>query len=93
MRAFLRLVGLLCLRHLLFESMGFTFDQVSPAPWLDTLPIPLLGLVATSLARTKTLSRLYPAAIIERRSNYPQPTNKTGCCLNFPGGDSRRWII
>jgi hypothetical protein len=86
MRPFLGLVELLCLRHLLFESMGFAIDQLNPAPCLDTLPVPLLVQVDNNLAGTKTLTRLDPTAITERRSNYPQPTIKPGCCLDVPGG-------
>ena len=83
----------MCLHHLLFEPMGFSIDQLNPAPWLDILPIPLLVLVVNRLARTKVLSRLDPTAIIERISNYPQLTTKPGCCVNFPGGEHFRWII
>ncbi len=65
--ALLGLIAMLCLRLALFAPKGLSFDILNIAPWLYTLPIPILVLVVTTGTTTWTLSRLDPMSIIERR--------------------------
>ena len=65
--AILCLVGLLCLRFVVFAPHGLTFNLLNFTPWLYTLPIPIAVLVVTAGTTAWTLSRLDPMSIIERR--------------------------
>jgi len=65
--AILWLIGMLCLRFLVFAPQGLTFNLLNFTPWLYTLPIPVAVLVVTSGTTAWTLSRLDPMSIIERR--------------------------
>ena len=65
--ALLWLIGMLCLRFLVFAPQGLTFNLLNFTPWLYTLPIPVAVLVITAGTTAWTLSRLDPMSIIERR--------------------------
>jgi len=65
--AILCLVGMLCLRFVVFAPQGLTFDILNFTPWLYTLPIPVAVLAVTTGTTAWTLSRLDPMSIIERR--------------------------
>ena len=65
--ALLWLIGMLCLRFLVFAPQGLTFNLLNLTPWLYTLPIPVAVLAVTSGTTAWTLSRLDPMSIVERR--------------------------
>jgi hypothetical protein len=65
-------VALCCLALLglqvgVFTPLGLRFNFFNPTPWLSTLPIPLMVLVVTAGTIGRTLSKLDPVTIIERR--------------------------
>jgi tellurite resistance protein TehA-like permease len=62
------LAAMLYLRFGVFAPMGLTFDLFNASPWLYTLPIPVAVLAATTGTTARTLSKLDPVAIIERRT-------------------------
>jgi ABC-type antimicrobial peptide transport system permease subunit len=66
--AILCLMGLLSLQYGVFAPLGLRLDLFNLSPWLFTLPIPIAVLVATTGTTARTLSRLDPVSIIERRS-------------------------
>lgn len=66
--AVLFLAGLLYLQYWVFRPSGLRLDLLNLTPWLFTLPIPVAVLAATSGTAARTLSRLDPVSIIERRS-------------------------
>jgi ABC-type lipoprotein release transport system permease subunit len=59
--------GMLILRFALYAPLGLTFDLFNITPWLYTLPIPIAVMVVTTATTARTLSRLDPVAVIERR--------------------------
>ncbi|MBN1937147.1 MAG: hypothetical protein JW934_20985 [Anaerolineae bacterium] len=61
------LIGLIILQFRVFIPMGLRFDLFSLTPWLFTLPIPVAVLAATVGTVSRTLSKLDPVAVIERR--------------------------
>jgi len=61
------LAGLLYLRFGLFEPLGLRLNMVNLTPWTFTLPIPVAVLAVTWVTVTRTLSKLDPVSIIERR--------------------------
>ena len=65
--AIVTLIGMLCLRFALFAPRGLTFDLFNLTPWLYTLPIPVAVLAVTTGTTARTLSKLDPVSIIERR--------------------------
>jgi putative ABC transport system permease protein/lipoprotein-releasing system permease protein len=65
--AVLTLIGMLVLRAAVFGPRGLTFELLNLTPWLYTLPIPITTLAATAGTTARTLSRLDPVSIIERR--------------------------
>jgi putative ABC transport system permease protein len=65
--ALVTLLGMLCLRFALFAPRGLAFDLFNVTPWLYTLPIPVAVLAVTVVTTVRTLSRLDPISIIERR--------------------------
>lgn len=65
--AIIGLAAILLLRFALFAPLGLTFDPLNFTPWLYTLPIPVAVLVVTTGTTARTLSRLDPMSIIERR--------------------------
>ena len=59
--------GLLLAQANVYAPKGLTMDFLSPVPWLFTLPIPLAVVAASAGTTARTLSKLDPVAIIERR--------------------------
>ena len=66
--AIVAVAAMMVLRHGVFGPIGLTFDLLNTGPWLYTLPIPIAALGATAGTTARTLSRLDPVSIIERRS-------------------------
>ena len=66
--AILCLIGLLYLQFRVFTPLGLKLNLFNPTPWLFTLPIPVAVLAATTGTVARTLSKLDPVSIIERRS-------------------------
>ena len=62
------LTGLVYLQVRVFTPLGLGFNLFSLTPWLFTLPIPIAVLMATAGTVGRTLSRLDPVAVIERRT-------------------------
>jgi ABC-type antimicrobial peptide transport system permease subunit len=65
--AILTLLILLFMRFAVFDPRGLTFNLFNITPWLYTLPIPILVLVVTAGSTARTLSKIDPISIIERR--------------------------
>jgi ABC-type lipoprotein release transport system permease subunit len=65
--AILCMAAMLGLRLAVFAPLGLTFDLFNITPWLYTLPIPVAVLAVTAGMTGRTLSRLDPVSIIERR--------------------------
>jgi hypothetical protein len=60
-------IGLVGAQAAIYEPRGLSLDFSTPIPWLFTLPIPLAVIVGGAGTIARTLSRLDPVAIIERR--------------------------
>jgi hypothetical protein len=52
----------------LYAPRGLSLNFFNPMPWLFTLPIPLAVVAATGGLVARTLSKLDPVSIIERRA-------------------------
>jgi ABC-type lipoprotein release transport system permease subunit len=65
--AIVGMTGLLYLRFAVFAPQGLTFNLFNLSPWLYTLPIPVAVLAVTGGTIARTLSKLDPVSIIERR--------------------------
>ena len=65
--AALFLIGLLYLQLRVFMPLGLRLDFFNLTPWLFTLPIPVAVLAVTAGTIARTLSKLDPVSIIERR--------------------------
>lgn len=65
--AILCLAATLGLRFGVFAPLGLTFNLFNLTPWLYTLPIPIAVLAVTTGTIARTLSKLDPVSIIERR--------------------------
>jgi ABC-type lipoprotein release transport system permease subunit len=63
----LTLAGMLVLQVVVFRPRGLTFGILNLTPWLYTLPIPIAAFAATTGTTARTLSRLDPVSIVERR--------------------------
>jgi hypothetical protein len=61
------LLGMLIFRSSVFVPLGLRLNLDNPMPWLFTLPIPVAVLTVTSGTVARTLSKLDPVSIIERR--------------------------
>lgn len=61
------LTGLVYLQFRVFAPLGLRFNLFSLMPWLFTLPIPAAVLLATGSTIARTLRKLDPVAVIERR--------------------------
>jgi tellurite resistance protein TehA-like permease len=61
------IVGLILVQVNLYASEGVSVDFFNPAPWLFTLPIPLVIIAVSASVIARTLSKLDPVSIIERR--------------------------
>jgi putative ABC transport system permease protein len=66
--AALTLLVMAYLRFGVYEPIGLSFNLLRLTPWLYTLPIPVVVLIVTAITTARTLSKLDPIAIIERRS-------------------------
>jgi hypothetical protein len=62
------LTGLVYLRIIVFAPQGFSLDLLNPAPWLFTLPVPVIVAAAGAGLVAWMLSRIDPVSIIERRA-------------------------
>jgi len=60
-------IGLLLIQVSLYEPRGLTLNLFNPAPWLFTLPIPLVVIAVSALTIARMLSKLDAVAIVERR--------------------------
>jgi len=60
-------VGLLGMQNLVYGPRGLTLDFFNLAPWLLTLPIPLVVILVSTGTIAWMLSKLDPVAVIERR--------------------------
>jgi hypothetical protein len=65
--AVLCLIGLLYLQLGVFTPLGLRINLFNLTPWLFTLPIPVAVLAVTTGTIARTLSRLDPVSVIERR--------------------------
>jgi ABC-type antimicrobial peptide transport system permease subunit len=65
--AIVTLLGMLCLRFVIFAPLGLTFDLFNLTPWLYTLPIPIAVLAVTVGTTARSLSSLDPVSVVERR--------------------------
>jgi ABC-type lipoprotein release transport system permease subunit len=65
--ALLCLMGLVYLQVQVFGPLGLRFDLFNLTPWLFTLPIPVAVLAVSTGTIARTLSKLDPVSIIERR--------------------------
>jgi ABC-type lipoprotein release transport system permease subunit len=61
------MIGLLYVRFGVFAPLGLTFNLFSVTPWFYTLPMPVAVLAVTAGTTARTLSKLDPVSIIERR--------------------------
>jgi ABC-type lipoprotein release transport system permease subunit len=61
------MVGLVCAQAIIYAPRGLSLDFFNPVPWLFTLPIPLAVIAVGTGTIARTLSRLDPVAVIERR--------------------------
>jgi ABC-type antimicrobial peptide transport system permease subunit len=60
-------IGLICMQAAVFAPKGMTFNLFSPAPWVFTLPMPVAVVAVSAGLIARTLRKLDPVAIIERR--------------------------
>jgi ABC-type lipoprotein release transport system permease subunit len=65
--AALCLVGLVYVQASVYGPRGLSLDFLNHVPWLFTLPIPLVVVIAGTGTISRMLSRLDPVSIIERR--------------------------
>ena len=61
------LVGILIAQSTIYAPLGLNLNLFNPAPWLFTLPIPLAVITVGVGTISRTLSRLDPVSVIERR--------------------------
>jgi hypothetical protein len=60
-------VGLICFQALVFAPKGLSLNFFNLTPWVLTFPIPLAVVVVGTGTIARTLSKLDPVSIIERR--------------------------
>ena len=60
-------IGILIAQDTIYAPQGLTLDLFNPVPWLFTLPIPITVIAVGAGTISRTLSRLDPVSIIERR--------------------------
>jgi ABC-type lipoprotein release transport system permease subunit len=60
-------IGLILAQVYIYAGEGVSVDFSNPTPWLFTLPIPLTIVAASAGMIARTLSKLDPVSIIERR--------------------------
>jgi ABC-type lipoprotein release transport system permease subunit len=61
------MMGITIAQSSIYAPQGLTLDLFNPVPWLFTLPIPLAVIAVGSGTISRTLSRLDPVSVIERR--------------------------
>jgi putative ABC transport system permease protein len=61
------LIGLLALQFAVFAPLGLRLDVFNLTPWLFTLPVPVAVLAVTGGTIARTLGKLDPVSVIERR--------------------------
>jgi len=61
------MVSLVYAQAKVYAPMGLSLDFFNPSPWLFTLPIPLAVITVGAGTIGRTLSKLDPVSIIERR--------------------------
>lgn len=61
------LITMLTMRYGIYEPRGLSFNFFNLTPWLYTLPIPLVVFIFTVGSTARTLSKLDPISIIERK--------------------------
>jgi hypothetical protein len=66
--ALISLAVLLALQAGVYAPRGLALDLADPAPWLFTLPIPLVVIAVGTVITARTLFKLDPVSIVERRS-------------------------
>jgi ABC-type antimicrobial peptide transport system permease subunit len=60
-------IGLVCAQAAIYAPRGLSLNFTNPAPWLFTLPIPLAVIAVGAGTIARTLRKLDPVAVIERR--------------------------
>jgi ABC-type lipoprotein release transport system permease subunit len=60
-------IGLICMQVWVFAPKGMAFDVFNPVPWVFTLPLPLVVVLVGVGLVARTLRKLDPVAVIERR--------------------------
>jgi putative ABC transport system permease protein len=60
-------LGILIAQNNIYAPQGLNLDLFNPIPWLFTLPIPIAVIAVGTGTISRTLSRLDPVSIIERR--------------------------
>jgi ABC-type lipoprotein release transport system permease subunit len=60
-------IGLICFQTLVFAPKGLSLNFFNLTPWILTFPIPVAVIVVGTGTIARTLSKLDPVAIIERR--------------------------
>ncbi len=68
-------IGLVLIQTSLYEPRGLTLNFFNPAPWLFTLPIPLVVIAVSAVTITRMLPKLDVVAIVERRRQHLCPGN------------------
>jgi ABC-type lipoprotein release transport system permease subunit len=61
------LIGLVILQFAVFAPLGLRLNFFNLTPWLFTLPIPVAVLAVTAGTIARTLAKLDPVSIVERR--------------------------
>jgi hypothetical protein len=65
--AVLCLIAMLAFQAVMFAPLGLKANLTNPIPWFYTLPTPAVVLLVTGFTVARTLSKLDPVSIIERR--------------------------
>lgn len=60
-------IGLIYMQEAVFAPRGMTFNLFSPAPWVFTLPMPMAVVTVSAGLIARTLRKLDPVTVIERR--------------------------
>ena len=60
-------IGLIYMQVCVFAPKGMTFNVFNPAPWMFTLPLPLVVVIVGVGLVARMLRKLDPVAVIERR--------------------------
>ena len=60
-------IGLICFQAFVYAPKGLSLNFFNPVPWVLTFPIPLAVVVVSTGTIARTLRKLDPVSIIERR--------------------------